>query len=153
MFTLLAIFYCHAVANCYGRAMIRRLQQVGVMVMLVVLGVVLVPRSAAAGASIRAEYDAILKLADRRHPEHLQRGSDEAFAFLQARARDLHDRGMAFLKAHTDSPLRWDVLVQLRYGRDREIVVQRDGSKTLMQPKLERTLWNQRYYTMLEDLL
>lgn len=104
-------------------------------------------------ADPRADYASLKKLHDGQLPSAISPNSNEHLAWVQQKFRTLHDRGMAFIGAHPDHPLRWDVLVLLKWGRDHHIVTREDGSKGTRPSPTESALWNQEYHAMLRDLL
>ncbi len=105
------------------------------------------------GATPREEYDELEWLHRSQLPAKIERYSDESVAWAQNKFRTLHDRGMAFILANPEDPLRWDVLVLLRWGRNHAMVVLPDGKKVVRETPEEGARWNQKYFPMLEDLL
>ncbi len=104
-------------------------------------------------AAPQADYEALRKLSTTQLKPGMNRGSDAYLEWTQERFRTLHDRGLEFIAAHPTHPLRWDVLVLLRWGRNLEIVVRADGTKNAVQPLAERVAWEREYASRLEDLL
>ncbi len=114
---------------------------------------ILVSAAVAAAADPQAEYTSIKKLYDTQSLPNVERTSDAHLEWWQERFRTLNERGLKFISTYPTHPLRWDVLVLLQYGRDHHIVVRNDGTKAVMPRPVETALWQQKYFTMLYDLL
>lgn len=109
--------------------------------------------SVISAADAQADYAALRKLSETQSLPNVARDSDAHREWWMQRFRTLHDRGLDFIATYATHPLRWDVLVLMRYGRDYHIVVRADGSKAVMPRQLETALWEQKYYAMLTGLL
>lgn len=109
--------------------------------------------AATAALDPKAEYEALLSLAKRMIPDAV-RADEVAKAnwFLDRHAR-LHTRGAAFLEQHATHPLRWDVLVLLRYGGDMQVKVSRSGFRTVLATPESQAAWNASYFPRLKTLL
>ncbi|MDP3069363.1 MAG: hypothetical protein Q8N18_03700 [Opitutaceae bacterium] len=101
----------------------------------------------------RAEYDALLALRHAKVPDHIPRDGPDRIAWLNWRAVELHDRGMAFLAEHASHPLRWDTLLLLPYGRDHRERIWRSGLRQLEPVPESLEAWERQYYARLESLL
>lgn len=104
-------------------------------------------------ATAQEEYAELRWLHRSQLPTEIERYSDAALAWSQNKLHTLHDRGMAFISANPQSPLRWDVLVLLRWGPNHSIQVMRDGTRVVNQSPQERANWNRKYFPMIEELL
>lgn len=109
--------------------------------------------AAAAPLDPKTEYEAVLSLAKLMIPDAV-RADEVAKAnwFLERHAR-LHTRGAAFLEQHATHPLRWDVLVLLRYGGDMQVKVSRSGFRTVLATPESKAAWDARYFPRLRTLL
>jgi hypothetical protein len=105
------------------------------------------------GAAPQSDYEALRRLSETQLKPGMERSSDAHLEWIRERFRTLHDRGLEFMAAHPKHPLRWDVLVLLRWGRTHDIVVRADGTKGTLQPPAERAEWEREYMSRLEDLL
>lgn len=111
------------------------------------------PCASAAPSDPRADFETLRRLHDAQPPPTAAAGSEAHYEWLRQRLATLRERGLAFLASFPAHPLRWDVLVLLRHSGPHEILTRADGSRYLAQSAVETALWNQRYFTLLEDLL
>ena len=106
-----------------------------------------------AATDARSEYDELLALSRKQLPAQLRADEDAKVAWFIARFVELHDRGVAFLSEHARHPLRWDVLVLLRYGREHVVRTSRSGFKQVFPEPRSRGIWEADYYPRLQSLL
>lgn len=101
----------------------------------------------------KREYEALLALSKLKAPEAV-RADEVANAnwFLDQHVR-LHARGAMFLEQHSTHPLRWDVLVLLRYGGEMQVKVSRSGFRTVLPTPESKAAWDARYFPRLKALL
>jgi hypothetical protein len=109
----------------------------------------------AANSAPEAEYESLLALSRRQIPLELRSGrnEEEKIAWVLKQRTELHQRGAAFLQQHADHPLRWDVLVLLRYGGEQRVKVSRSGFRQLLPVPESKAAWDRDYFARLEDLL
>ena len=100
-----------------------------------------------------ADFAALKQLSESHVPFGVERGTDAYWDYVLYRARALRDRGLEFIAAYPDDPLRWDALVLLQYSGNLEIMTRADGSRFAGQPPLAAALWRHEYLGRLEDLL
>lgn len=100
-----------------------------------------------------ADYEALKQLHSIHEPAGVERGGDAHYAFILHRARTLRARGLEFIAAHPEHPLRWDVLVLLQHSGSLEVRRRADGSRYAVLPAVEDAVWRQHYLGRLEDLL
>jgi hypothetical protein len=101
-----------------------------------------------------AEYAILLSLSRAQLPAALRWGDEAAkIAWLRKRHDELHTRGPAFLVQHATHPLRWDVLVLLRYGGKQRERVYRSGFRQLIPEPESTKQWEAAYFPRLVSLL
>lgn len=93
------------------------------------------------------------KLHAAQWTDHAKRGIPEHMHWLGERARQLRELGTDFLATHPTDPRRWDVLVMLQHSGVQRAANPNPGGSLLSSPARETALWQQRYFSMLEDLL
>lgn len=123
---------------------------------LLALGTLLVAAAAlraAAPTNPETEYRALLALARAQLPAWLQADEEAKIAWLQRRKTELHTRGAAFRAQHPAHPLRWDVLVLLRYGGEERVKIWRRGFRQLLPVPESLAAWNRFYFAEIEALL
>jgi hypothetical protein len=101
----------------------------------------------------QAEYNALLALSRAQLPAALRSDEDAKISWIQQRKTELHGRGATFLKQHSTHPLRWDVLVLLRYGGEDRLKISRSGFRQLFPIPESKAAWDTKYCADLESLL
>jgi len=109
--------------------------------------------AAAPAENPQAEYQALLTLSRTQLPPALRSDEVAKIAWIQQRKAELHGRGAAFLKRHDAHPLRWDVLVLLRYGGEDRLKISRSGFRQLFPIAESKAAWDKTYFAELESLL
>lgn len=114
--------------------------------------------AAAKGAAAPAddpqmEYKALLALSRAQLPAALRSDEEAKISWIQQRKAELQGRGAAFLKLHRTHPLRWDVLVLLRYGGEDRLKISRSGFRQLFPIPESKAAWDKKYFADLESLL
>jgi hypothetical protein len=109
--------------------------------------------TAASAEDPQAEYKALLVLSRAQLPPALRSDEVAKISWIQQRKAELHGRGAAFLKRHDTHPLRWDVLVLLRYGGEDRLKISRSGFRQLLPVPESKAAWDKRYFAELESLL
>ncbi len=123
---------------------------------LLVLGTLLLSAAAlraAAPTDPETEYRALFALARAQLPAGLQADEEAKIAWFQRRKTELHTRGAAFRAQHPAHPLRWDVLLLLRYGGEERVRISRRGFRQLLPVPESLADWNRFYFAELEALL
>lgn len=123
---------------------------------LLLLGVLIAPAGRACAASAedpQVEYNALLKLGRAQLPASLRSQEEAKIVWLQQQKAELHGRGTAFLERYPAHPLRWDVLVLLRYGGEERVTISRSGVRQLLPVLESKAAWDQRYFPRLESLV
>jgi hypothetical protein len=106
-----------------------------------------------AAADAAADFATLQELHAARWTDAARRGSPEHMNWLGERSRRLRELGTDFLATHANDPRRWDVLVMLQHSGDQRTATRNTDGNLLPSPARDTALWQQRYFSMLEDLL
>jgi hypothetical protein len=123
------------------------------LLLLSALAVAVNGAPAAPSSEPEAEYKALLALSRAQIPASLRSDEVAKIAWFRRNRTELQERGAAFLDRYAANPLRWDVLVLLRYGGEEREKISRSGFRQLIPVPESKAAWDQKYFPSLEALL